>query len=77
MFLQRWVICRTGCVWDFPEDYRNTLNLVYSISRMLIGFVIPLGVICFCYFNIILFLRKRNKMFKKNFKGDLILISFK
>nr|XP_039259635.1 somatostatin receptor type 2-like isoform X1 [Styela clava]XP_039259636.1 somatostatin receptor type 2-like isoform X1 [Styela clava] len=60
---------RERCAWIFPNNFRSQLNVVYALSRTLIGFVIPLSIILYCYISILVFMRKRSKNKGKKYKG--------
>ncbi|XP_012580293.1 PREDICTED: succinate receptor 1 [Condylura cristata] len=46
---------------DYASSGAAQLNLIYSLCLTLLGFLIPLLVMCFFYFKIALFLKERNK----------------
>uniref|UniRef100_A0A2K6LB23 Succinate receptor 1 n=1 Tax=Rhinopithecus bieti TaxID=61621 RepID=A0A2K6LB23_RHIBE len=46
---------------DFASSGDPNYNLIYSICLTLLGFFIPLFVMCFFYYKIALFLKQRNR----------------
>ncbi|XP_014652074.1 PREDICTED: succinate receptor 1 [Ceratotherium simum simum] len=46
---------------DYASSGDPTYNLIYSMCLTFLGFLIPLSVMCFFYFKIVLFLRERSR----------------
>ncbi|XP_008824788.1 succinate receptor 1, partial [Nannospalax galili] len=51
----------TSCT-DYASSGDPRYNLVYSLCLTLLGFLIPLSVMCFFYYKIAVFLKRRNRL---------------